>query len=167
MPFRKFLHVPLSICLMLNLAAASNAADPQYLPGKVVRVVDGDTVVLDVGGGRHRIRLAAIDAPERNQPWGQFATRELRRQVAGQPIVVEWNKRDRWKRLIGIVRLNGEDMNLHMVERSLAWHFKRYADEQSPAARDAYSAAEKVAQSARRGLWSDPAPIPPWEWRKR
>jgi endonuclease YncB( thermonuclease family) len=152
---------------MLNLAAASNAADLQHLPGKIVRIVDGDTVVLDVDGGRHRIRLAAIDAPERNQPWGEAATRELRRQVVGKQVVVEWSKQDRWKRLIGIVRLAGEDMNLHMIEHGLAWHFKRYADEQSPAARDAYSAAEKAAQSAKRGLWSNPNPIPPWEWRKR
>ena len=55
-----------------------------------------------------------------------------RRQVAGQHVVVEWYKRDRWKRLIGVIRLDGEDMNLHLVERGLAWHYKRYADEQKP-----------------------------------
>ena len=66
--------------------------------------------------------LAGIDAPEKNQPWGEASTRELRRQIAGKHVVVGWYKRDRWMRLIGIVRLAGEDMNLHMVDRGLAWH---------------------------------------------
>ena len=111
--------------------------------------------------------LAGIDAPEKNQPWGEASTRELRRQIVGKHVVVGWYKRDRWMRLIGIVRLAGEDMNLHMVDRGLAWHYKQYADEQDPSDRDAYSAAEKAAQEARRGLWSDPEPVPPWVWRKR
>jgi len=111
--------------------------------------------------------LAGIDAPEKNQPWGEASTRELRRQIAGKHVVVGWYMRDRWMRLIGIVRLAGEDMNLHMVDRGLAWHYKQYADEQDPSDRDAYSAAEKTAQEARRGLWSDPEPVPPRVWRKR
>ena len=76
-------------------------------------------------------------------------------------------KRDRWKRLIGVVRLADEDMNLHMVDRGLTWHYKQYADEQSPRDRDDYAAAEKAAQDAKRVLWSDPAPVPPWQWRRR
>ena len=114
----------------------------------------------------YRIRLAGIDAPERNQPWGEAATRELRRQVAGRFVVVDWDKKDRWKRLIGIVSLNGEDQNLHMIDWGLAWHFKRYAHEQGPGDRQRYADAEKAARAAHRGLWSDPEPIPPWEWRR-
>lgn len=151
----------------MTLIEATGAADLQTLSGQVVRIVDGDTVVLDVQGTRHRVRLAGIDAPERNQPWGDAATRELRRQVAGQEVIVEWSKRDRWKRLIGVIRLDGEDVNLHLVDRGLAWHYKRYADEQDPGARSAYAAAQEAAERARRGLWSDPEPVPPWDWRKR
>ena len=163
---RLALQTLLLICLVA-LTAVAGAADLETLPGRVTRIVDGDTIVLEAEGSKYRVRLAGIDAPERNQPWGEAATRELRREVAGQQVEVQWYKRDRWKRLIGVIRLDGEDMNLHLVERGLAWHYKRYADEQSPGHRDAYSAAEKAAQGARRGLWSDPKPIPPWEWRKR
>jgi len=49
----------------------------------------------------------------------------------------------------------------------LAWHYKRCQDEQVQEDRKAYSEAEKAAQDAKRGLWSDPEPVPPWEWRKR
>jgi endonuclease YncB( thermonuclease family) len=66
-----------------------------------------------------------------------------------------------------VVKLSGEDVNLHMVDRGLAWHYKRYQDEQTPSVRNAYCASEKAAQDVRRGLWSDPEPIPPWEWRRR
>ena len=151
----------------LLLHVVVHAADLQRLPDKIVRIVDGDTLVLEAEGIRHRVRLAGIDAPERNQPWGQASTRELRRQVAGEPIVVDWYKRDRWERVIGIVRLNGEDVNLHLVDRGLTWHYMRYADEQMQQDRDAYAKAEKTVRAARRGLWSDPEPVPPWEWRKR
>jgi endonuclease YncB( thermonuclease family) len=60
-----------------------------------------------------------------------------------------------------------EDAGLLVVERGVAWHFKRYADEQSASDRQAYAAAEKAAQAARRGLCSDPQPVPPWEWQRR
>ena len=149
--------------LILTLPIAQAA----QLPGRVVRVVDGDTIVLEAEDDRHRVRLAGIDAPERNQPWGEASTRELRRQVAGQQVVVDWYKRDRWDRLIGVVELEDQDVNLHMVDGGLAWHYKRYEAEQTPEQRRAYSAAEKAAQGARRGLWSDPAPVAPWEWRRR
>ena len=158
-------HLILTILILLQ--AAAHAGEQRSLSGRVVRIVDGDTIVIDAGRERHRVRLASIDAPERNQPWGDASTRELRRQFAGQEVVVEWSKKDRWERLIGIVRLDGEDMNLHWVERGLAWHFKRYAGEQNPEDRQAYSEAEQAAQSARRGMWSDPEPVPPWDWRKR
>lgn len=152
-------------CLFVLMGATAVGADT--LAAKVVRIVDGDTLVVEAGAKRHRIRLAGIDAPEKDQPWGEAATRELRRQVAGRQVAVEWHKADRWKRLIGVVVLDGEDVNLHLVDRGLAWHYKRYADEQTPEQREAYSAAETAAQDARRGLWSDPAPIAPWEWRRQ
>ena len=81
--------------------------------------------------------------------------------------MIDRYKYDRRKQQVGVVRLAGEDMNLRMVDHGLAWHYKQYADEQEPSERDAYSAAENAARDARRGLWSDPAPVPPWEWRRR
>lgn len=153
--------------LAIQLFVNSHAADGQHLPGRVVRVVDGNTIIVEVAGAQHQVRMAGIDAPEKNQPWGEASTRELSKQVAGKHVVVNWYKRDRRKRLIGIVRLAGEDVNLHMVDRGLAWHYERCAHEQDPSDRATYSAAEKSAQDARRGLWSDPAPVPPWEWRRQ
>ena len=74
---------------VLALISITNATDPNQITGNVVRVVDGNTLVVEAVGDRQRVRLAAIDAPGRNQPWGQASTRELRRQVAGQEVVIE------------------------------------------------------------------------------
>jgi endonuclease YncB( thermonuclease family) len=103
---------------------------------------------VEAAGHRQKVRLAGIDAPEKSQPWGEASTLELRRQLAGRAVIVEWHKKDRWGRLIGVVHLNDNDMNLHQIDRGLAWHFKRYQNEQSPSDRQTYSAAESQARDA-------------------
>jgi len=153
--------------LVLVAALGLGLSQADVTEGRVVRIVDGDTIVVEGQGIRQKVRLSAIDTPERDQPWGEAATREMRRLVAGKDVLVHWYKTDRWDRLIGNVLVDGEDAGLLMIKRGMAWHFKRYADEQTPADRKAYEAAEDAARKARRGLWSDPQPIPPWEWRKR
>jgi len=136
--------------------------------GRVIRVVDGDTLVLlDHSQVQHNIRLAGIDAPEAGQPYGRQSTEQLKQQVTGRFVVVEYDKRGRYGRIIGKVLLGGENQNLGQVEAGLAWHFKRYQMEQSIPDRSAYGEAEERARTYGRGLWGDPQPVPPWEWRKR
>ena len=135
--------------------------------GRVVRVVDGDTIIVEGQGIRQKVRLSGIDAPERDQPWGSSATREMRRLVAGKDVSVHWYKTDRWDRLIGNVLVDDEDVGLVMIKRGMAWHSRRYVDEQTPGEFKAYAAAEDAARAAKKGVWSDPRPIPPWEWRNR
>ena len=81
-------------------------------------------------------------------------------------MVVEYEKRDRYQRILGKVLLSGQDMNLEQVKAGLAWHYKKYQDEQTTADRVKYSDAEREARMARRGLWQDPNPMPPWDYRK-
>jgi len=149
------------------LALVCGHAFAATLTGKVVRVVDGDTlVVLSEGDAQHKIRLAGIDAPERGQPYGRTSKSHLSERVAGRFVVVDWQKRDRYARIVGKVVLAGEDVCLEQVEAGLAWHYKRYQAEQTPADREAYAQAEEEAREARRGLWAEPDPVPPWEWRR-
>jgi endonuclease YncB( thermonuclease family) len=143
-------------------------ASPESFDARVTWVVDGDTVVVELPGGQEeRICLGGIDAPERDQPWGEAATRELRRQVAGQTVAVRLSKRDRYERIVGVILLDGEDQILHIVDRDMAWHYKRCQNEQRVGDRRQNAAAEDAAREASRGLWSDPEPMPPWEWRSR
>ena len=131
-----------------------------------MRVTDGDTiVVLGPGNAQHKIRLQGIDAPERGQAYGTKSKEHLSDSVAGKFVVVEYSKRDRYQRILGKVLLSNEDLNLEQIRAGLAWHYKQYQDEQTSNDRELYSEAEVEAREARRGLWHDPEPVPPWEYR--
>ena len=153
-----------SAAAMLVLCLVSQA-QAETLLGKVIHVQDGDSItVLDNTRTQHKIRLSGIDAPERRQAFGNVSKESLAEQVAGQSVAVEWDKIDRYGRKVGKVLLAGLDSNLVQIKRGLAWHYKKYEREQSPADRQSYAAAEAEARAAKLGLWRDAA-LPPWEFR--
>ena len=152
-----------STCALLLLALACNAAT---IAGRVVGVADGDTVtVLDANKARHKIRLSGIDAPEKNQPFGQRSKQSLSDLVFAKTVTVEADKRDRYGREVGKVLVSGIDANLVQVQRGLAWHYKAYEREQTAIDSKVYSDAENEDRATRRGLWADADPMPPWEFR--
>ena len=138
------------------------------LIGKVVKITDGDTlVVLDAGNTQHKIRLSGIDAPESNQPFGKRSKEALSALVAGQRVEVDWHKHDRYGRIVGKVIAQGKDVNLSQVRTGMAWWYRKYADEQTRVDQGIYAAAEAKARMSEVGLWEDKNPIAPWDWRKR
>lgn len=142
------------------LFALAAAAQGGELRGRVVAVMDGDTLaVLDAGRQEHRIRLAEIDAPEKGQPFGQRSKQSLSGLCFGREAVIEDRGHDRYGRTIGRVSCGGIDTSAEQVRRGMAWVFDRYATD-----RRLY-AIQDEAKAARRGLWSDPAPVPPWDYR--
>ena len=120
--------------------------------------LDGDKV-------QHKIRLAGIDAPEKKQPFGNRSKESLSELAYDKTVTVETDKRDKYGRQVGKVLVNGQDVNLVQVERGMAWFYRQYQREQSPNDRRLYEAAEDVAKADKRGLWRDPDPIPPWDFR--
>jgi len=135
--------------------------------GKVVKVTDGDTVnVLEAGNVLHKVRLTGIDAPERGQPYGRKSQEYLSDMVAGKQVLVETEKQDRYGRDLGKIILNGQDINLGQVKAGMAWWYRYYKKQQSQEDRAAYEVAEDNAKAKGLGLWSDPNPINPYEWRR-
>jgi endonuclease YncB( thermonuclease family) len=152
-------------CALIVGISTTSLADT--LIGKVVGVADGDTItVLDDQQAQHKVRLMGIDCPEKAQPFGQNAKQSLSDLLFGRSVNVEWQKLDRYERIVGKVMVNGQDANLEQIRRGMAWHFKKYDREQEPLDRATYSQAEIEARMGYRGLWSEPEPIPPWDWRK-
>ncbi len=99
----------------------SIAASGDSLTGKVTRVVDGDTLyVLDTNYKQHKIRLARIDAPERKQAYGLAFRKHLVSIVAGQQVIAEYQKRDRYGLIVGKVLLDRIDVCLEQVETGFA-----------------------------------------------
>ena len=127
-----------------------------------MKIADGDTLtILDASRHQHRIRLADIDAPERKQRFGTRSQQSLAELCAGEVADVEDHGLDRYGRTIGRVSCAGIDANAEQVRRGMAWVFERYAPKDSP-----LYAVQADARAARRGLWQDFKPVPPWEWRR-
>ena len=141
-------------------------AQAEILRGKVVKIADGDTLtLLDRSKQQHKVRLIGIDAPERKQPFGTVSRQNLADLVFGKEVAVEWHKQDRYQRVLGKVLLNGKDVNLEQIKAGLAWHYKQYDRDQLPADRKLYAEAQKAASLKGTGLWNDPAPVAPWDFR--
>lgn len=142
------------------------AAYAETFTGKVIAILDGDTVdVLDDQKRVHRIRLSGIDAPEKSQPFGQRSKEHLSNTVFGKTVTVESNKQDKYGRTVGKILISGVDANLEQVRSGFAWHYKDYAREQSSVDRDLYATAENRARSQKLGLWRDSNPVAPWDFR--
>lgn len=152
------MKIRLIACVLSALLAHSASAE---FEGKVVAVIDGDTVDVLVDRSPIRVRLASIDAPEKRQAFGQRAKQWLSDKTFGKNIFVRSEKKDRYGREIGELHLNRENVNLNMVRDGFAWAYTQYTNDQN------YFAAQREAQEKKRGLWVDAHAQAPWEFRKQ
>jgi len=128
--------------------------------GKVVGISDGDTIKVLKDGKQVKIRLAAIDCPEKSQPYGQKAKQFTADMVAGKIVKIWQTDTDRYGRIVGFVFVGDRNLNKELLTAGLAWHYKQYSRDPELAK------LEFKARSARIGLWSERDPIPPWEYRR-
>jgi len=151
--------------LLLLLASPVLAAPPtaaeKHLQLHVVGVHDGDTLTgLTAEKEQVKIRMDAIDAPELKQPFGQAARKALSDKVFGQTVTITTKKSDRYGRTVGHILLGKRDINLEMLEEGMAWHYREYSKNKR------LQQAEDDARAGKKGLWTDPNAVAPWEWRK-
>lgn len=130
---------------------------------KVVSVSDGDTLKVLINGKQQRVRLAEIDTPERDQPWGRKSRNALADKVMHQQVVVDTQYEDQYGRTVARIFLDGRDINRELVAEGHAWAYRKHLKDQR------LLDDERSAKAARRGLWSLPESerMPPWEWRWR
>jgi len=144
---------------------ATLQASQRELPfeARVQHLSDGDSFVVRTQDGRRvSVRLSAVDAPEKSQPYGDAARRSLRDLIDNQTLTVVPIKTDPYGRTVARVFVAGVDVGLEQVKAGMAWHYKRYESEQSPRDRREYGQAEAKARAQRSGLWADDDPVPPW-----
>ena len=174
--------------LLYGLLLAGQALVAQTaVTGRVIRVTSGDTfTLLDVcqrpyteqdvvgpwGFGEELdldpppdetpaiIHLAEIDAPEKNQPYGDISRQKLAARLMGHVVRVTYFEKDRFNHIAGTVNLGDRWINAEVLAEGSAWHDKRYSDD------DELDTAEQQARSRRLGLWAEEQPVPPWEWRQ-
>jgi endonuclease YncB( thermonuclease family) len=139
----------------------SSAFSGEIVEGRVVGVQDGDTFTLLIAENQTiRIRLAQIDAPESQQAFGQRSKQSLSELVFKKKVQVKKETVDRFGRIVGTVFVGDLDVNREQVNRGMAWVFLKFLHDKS------LIAVEAIARQGKIGLWSDPNPVPPWEYRR-
>ena len=154
------------ICILLLLLSLLSFAEE--LTGKVIKVSDGDTItVLDSNNQKYKIRLQGIDAPETQQAFGETSRQSLASLVYDKEVIILWDKRDKYARILGKVIVDGRDANYEQLKKGLAWYYKQYENDLGDEDKERYSEAEAWARNYTEGLWTDSKSIPPWEFRHK
>lgn len=137
---------------------------PALLLCLVVAIADGDTLTARCGEpGAYeqvKVRLSAIDAPERKQPFGTRSRQALAELCFREQAEIRVRDRDRYGRTVADVQCRGQDAGTEQVRAGMAWVYDRYAK-----GYQALYPLQAEARAAHRGLWSQPA-VAPWEWRR-
>ncbi|HYG02605.1 MAG TPA: thermonuclease family protein [Chryseosolibacter sp.] len=133
----------------------------QYIVGQVIHVADGDTFVMTSGKKKIKVRLYGIDAPENGQDFANASREFLQTLILNYNVRVTKKYTDRFRRIVGIVVFEDQNVNERLLEMGYAWHHKKY--DQNPEWVD----METRARAAGKGLWSMPNPTAPWEFRKQ
>ena len=151
---------------LLVICVCTHASDDRVV-GSVKRVVDGDTVYLKTEANNSvKVRLAFIDAPELNQPFGDDAKTFLKK-IEGKNVVIDVKSKDRYGRHVAVLFHRNADINLLMIENGYAWVYTKYLKHASIQMRNKYRHAESLAQESELGLWQEKDNIAPWKWRKQ
>lgn len=161
---KKISIVSLSIIFFtLGLTACENFSFSEIHEGKVIKVLDGDSLNIIQQGKEVRIRLAEIDAPEHGQPFWKQSRQALEGYVSGKNVSVEEFDRDQYGRIVGHVYLNDIWVNGKLVQQGYAFVYDRYA-----VSKKLYK-YQTQAEKNKHGIWKLPENqrVKPWDWRKR
>lgn len=163
--------IKLSTCKLLPFLLAgfflllpyASSEEPVQYQGRVVKVIDGDSITMLVGKRQIQIRLAEIDTPERGQPYWRVSRKALEKLVAGKTIIAIQTDIDRYKRVVAHIYVGNIWINEQMIKEGYAWLYRKYAKSES------LYLAEEFAKTNKLGIWSLPESerIPPWEWRRK
>ncbi len=156
----------LTLFLLAIIACGGMTASAATLFGKVIEVPDGDVITIMNLNRPARIRLIGLDAPEKNQAFGDVARQHLSDLVLGQNVVVEYSGIGRDGTIVGRVLFRDADINAQMLRDGAAWFDPNSSGELKQDTRDVYSQSEQAARGEKRGLWQTEGPVAPWEFVK-
>lgn len=151
----------LKLFFVLLLSFVALASDT--ITGLVVGVSDGDTFTLLTSDKKQiKVRMQGIDSPEKVQPFGMRAKQQLSDYIYKKNVKVRSEGQDRYGRTLGTVFIPGNDASINalMIAEGYAWHYKQYSND------DVLDALEENARKSKKGLWSEPGAIAPWEFRR-
>lgn len=150
---KRALFFLLLVCMLVTARAEEFSA-------RVIVVIDGDTVLVLRGAQKIKIRLANIDAPEKDQPFGMASRQALMDMALKKNVLVTTRATDKYGRTVADLSVDGRSVNEEMVQLGMAWEYSYYHRDKL------YRALQRDAREVRRGLWAEDSPTPPWVWRK-
>lgn len=154
------LYIVLIFCILLPSPDVIHA---DQFNAKVVKVIDGDSIMVVSKKGKMEIRLYGIDCPEYDQPFSRKAKAFTKSEILGKKVTVEKINKDRYGRLVALISCQGRTINRQLVKVGLAWVHPRYCKRTvcNQWQKDEYS-----ARDAKVGLWSQDHQTPPWVWKR-
>lgn len=130
----------------------------------VVGVTDGDTITARCGQpGAYeqvKVRISAIDAPEKKQPFGERSRQHLSEICYDVQATITPTAKDRYGRTVADVKCGRHDVATEQVRAGMAWVYDKYAK-----GYERLYQVQDAARARRAGLWADAEPVPPWAWR--
>ena len=157
------LRLLISIAILILLPIEQSALALADFTGRVVSVLDGDTIEVLNGHHTERIRLSGIDCPEKGQAYGTRAKHAASDLAFGKEVTVQTHGHDKYKRTLADVLLpDGTNVNQELVKQGWCWWYQKYAPRDT-----VLEGLETEAREAKKGLWADPQPVPPWGYRRR
>lgn len=151
-----FLHAKKAIALCVLTLLSNSVFSKEVF---VQYVIDGDTFVYKDNGSLKKVRLYCIDAPEKKQPYGFEAKEGLAKLINHKLVNLDLKGLDKYGREIAVV-YSGNNINLGMVDKGLAWVYPAYCPEPT------YYNSQNRAVNNSYGLWKNQSPTPPWEFRE-
>lgn len=156
----------LALAITLALAAPALAADGVIM-GTVTEVLSGDSVGVEAGGVKGRVRLYGVVPPRSGQPYCLEAAEVLRSLLkAGDAVMLQLRGTDRlgWRQA-WVTTAKGRPVNAVMVARGAVWVDDRHCLDEGPC--EVMYRIQDEARAAHRGLWADEEAIAPWSWPLR
>jgi len=158
----KFLFLMRVLATTAALSQSVVLATEHEFSGKVVEVIDGDSLKVVRDGKTEVVHLLNIDAPELAQPFGDKAKKFCEELCLGDQVRVVWEVRDNKGGILATVHEeDGFNVNFEMVKAGMAWECKELTHDRT------LTELETDARKGKRGLWADRHPTPPWEFRKQ
>jgi len=145
----------LAVLLFIPLTALAESFD-----AKVIMVMDGDTVMVLKGNQKIKVRMVNIDAPEKDQAFGQQSRDSLQELVGKKTVRIDSQAVDQYGRVIGNISVDGINVNQAQIKRGMAWENSHFHTDKN------YLAMQDDARQSKRGLWSQANPENPSNWRK-
>jgi len=139
------------------------------LDGKILQIIDGDTVYFQTNGDDEykKLRLVGIDAPEMKQPFGDQSKQCLANLINNEQVQIISFGEDRYKRTLAKILIEKFDINLAMIKKGCAWFYRRYKNTLDKDDQVMYEQAEIFAIQNKKGLFSNYDAEAPWDWRKK